>query len=234
MSLPAEKIAAEPDAELSQLDKKTIYAEQASFLEQEDFAAEVSEFKVLGQVYNTFIAGIMDGKFWLVDQHTAQERINYENLGRIKFLSERSQQLLIPEIIDMSLSAMEFLETYSELFSDYGYDIEVFGISQIALRGVPAALPFKRAASIFKELAEELSEGRVSVNQNVSAVLKEKIRAMASCKAAVKAGDPLSIEAMTRLVNDMLKVEHSRYCPHGRPTRIILEEHVLERLFHRA
>ena len=192
-----------------------------------------SRFKVLGQVYNTFIVGTYEGRLWLVDQHTAHERINYESLAGMRILSERSQGLLIPEICELSADASQFLRENLEAFSVYGYEAEPFGPDSFALRSVPAALPASKAAGTFAELVEELSHDTLSVRCSTGEKIREKIRAMASCKAAVKAGDPLNIEAMEKLVENMLKVEHSLYCPHGRPTRIILEEKILERLFHR-
>lgn len=194
---------------------------------------EVPKFKVLGQVYKTFIVGLCEEKLWLVDQHTAQERINYEKFANIKALSERSQGLLIPEIVEFTPHVSQFLQDSLDSFREYGYEVESFGPERFALRGVPVALPLQKAAATFAELVEELAGEFISVRGNIREHMREKIRAMASCKAAVKAGDVLSFEAMEGLVNNMLKVEHSLYCPHGRPTRIILEEKVLERLFHR-
>lgn len=191
-------------------------------------------FQVLGQVYNTFIVGTMEEKLWLVDQHTAHERINYEKFSHIEALTQRSQGLLIPEFLDISPLVGEFLEENREVFWEYGYELERFGQDRFALRSVPVALPLDRAVKTFRELAEELAQERVSWRGNVRETLREKIRAMASCKASVRAGEPLNFSLMTRLVNDMLKVEHSLYCPHGRPTRVILGKGLLEKLFHRV
>ncbi|MBQ7528818.1 DNA mismatch repair endonuclease MutL [bacterium] len=192
------------------------------------------KFQVLGQVYNTFIVGTMEGKLWLVDQHTAHERINYEKFSHIKTLTQRSQGLLIPEFLDISPLVGEFLEENRDVFLEYGYELERFGKDRFALRSVPVALPLERAVKTFRELVEELAQERVSWRENVRETLREKIRAMASCKASVRAGEPLNLSIMSRLVNDMLKVEHSLYCPHGRPTRVVLEKGLLERLFHRS
>ncbi|MGM9998413.1 MAG: DNA mismatch repair endonuclease MutL [Candidatus Bruticola sp.] len=196
-------------------------------------AKSVGHFKVLGQVYKTFIVGVYEDKLWLVDQHTAQERINYESFAHMRVLSERSQGLLIPEVVEFTPDISQFLQDSLDNFREYGYEVENFGHNSFALRGVPASLPARQAAATFSELVEELAHEFVSVRGGTAELMREKIRAMASCKAAVKAGDVLSLEAMEGLVNNMLKVEHSLYCPHGRPTRIILEEKVLERLFHR-
>ncbi|HBM96600.1 TPA: hypothetical protein DD394_03605, partial [bacterium UBP9_UBA11836] len=232
----ANKVAAEPQQEkviaASEVERHSDYLQQSELWHGTN-ATEVPQFKVLGQVYKTFIVGLCEGKLWLVDQHTAQERINYEKFANIQALSERSQGLLIPEIVEFTPQVSQFLQDSLDSFCEYGYEVENFGPDRFALRGVPVALPLQKAAATFAELVEELAGEFISVRGNVREHMREKIRAMASCKAAVKAGDVLSFEAMEGLVNNMLKVEHSLYCPHGRPTRIILEEKVLERLFHR-
>lgn len=117
--------------------------------------------------------------------------------------------------------------------SEFGFVVEPFGQNTFQLRAVPSALTEKRIQSVFRDLIEELVAGTVSVKRNVRETMREKLRAMTSCKAAVKAGEVLSRLEMQRLVEDMLKVEHSRYCPHGRPTRVIMDQRTLERLFHR-
>ena len=120
-----------------------------------------------------------------------------------------------------------------DALSEYGYQVEPFGPERFVLRGVPAGLPASQAAQTFRQLVEEMAANSLSIRSHPKERWREKIRAMASCKAAVKAGQRLSLGEMQGLVEGMLQVEHSRYCPHGRPTRVILEERLLERLFHR-
>ena len=191
------------------------------------------EVAILGQVYNTYIICRVGGKLWLVDQHTAQERINYENLAHLEGLDERSQGLLLPEYCDFGAALSQFLQDNLDALSEYGYQVEPFGPERFVLRGVPAGLPASQAAQTFRQLVEEMAANSLSIRSHPKERWREKIRAMASCKAAVKAGQRLSLGEMQGLVEGMLQVEHSRYCPHGRPTRVILEERLLERLFHR-
>lgn len=191
------------------------------------------QFVLFGQLYNTYIVGLVDGELWVVDQHTAHERVNYEHLGHLSPLSERSQMLLIPEVMEFAPSVAEFLADALEGFREFGFVVEPFGQSSFNLRGIPAGLPVGCAVRAFAELVEEMARGSVSVKQTVPEEFREKLRAMTSCKAAVKAGDPLSEQEMRSLMRDMLGVEHSLYCPHGRPTRIRMGKRELERLFHR-
>lgn len=192
-----------------------------------------SRFELFGQVHNTFIVGLVDGELWVIDQHTAHERLNYERLGHLDPLKSQSQLLLVPEVLEFSPVASEYLASQPEELAEFGFVVEPFGPQTFQLRAVPSALSERRVLSVFRELIEELVAGSVSCKRTVGENLREKLRAMTSCKAAVKAGDPLSPQDMQRLIEDMLEVEHSRYCPHGRPTRVKLDKATLERLFHR-
>ncbi|MDO5297708.1 MAG: hypothetical protein Q4F00_13955, partial [bacterium] len=192
-----------------------------------------SRFQLFGQVHKTFIVGLVDGELWVIDQHTAHERLNYERLGHLSPLQGRSQQLLVPETMDFSPAACEYLASNPRELQEFGFVVEPFGQNTFQLRAVPAALTESRIQPVFRDLIEELVGGAVSVKRSVRETMREKLRAMTSCKAAVKAGEALSRADMQKLVEDMLQVEHSRYCPHGRPTRVIMDQRTLERLFHR-
>jgi len=190
-------------------------------------------FVPLAQLHDTFLVGLVDGDLWLIDQHTAHERVNYERLGHLAPMGERSQGLLVPEVLEFPPPLAEFLGGHLEDFRELGFEVEPFGGDAFQLRGVPVGLPARRVLEAFRALVEEAAEGGVTVRGTVQEGFRERLRAMVSCKAAVKSGDPLTHAEMTRLVHDMLEVEHSRYCPHGRPTRILLDRRALERLFHR-
>ncbi len=192
-----------------------------------------ARFVPLAQLHQTFLVGLVDGELWVIDQHTAHERVNYERLGHLAPMGECSQGLLVPEVLEFPPTLAEFLAGHLEDFRGLGFEVEPFGGDAFQLRGVPAGLPARRVQEAFRALVEEAAEGAVSVRGSVPEAFRERLRAMVSCKAAVKAGDPLTHAEMTRLVHDMLEVEHSNYCPHGRPTRILLDRRALERLFHR-
>lgn len=202
---------------------------------EEDRVAERARprFVPLAQLHDTFVVGLVDGELWVIDQHTAHERVNYERLGHLSPMGERSQGLLVPEVVEFSPAVAEFLAGHLEDFRALGFEVEPFGGDAFQLRGVPAGLAARRVQAAFQALVEEAAEGAVSVRGSVQEGFRERLRAMVSCRSAVKAGDPLTHAEMTRLVHDMLEVEHSLYCPHGRPTRILLDRKALERLFHR-
>lgn len=194
---------------------------------------EAPRFVPLAQVHGTFVVGLVDGDLWIIDQHTAHERVNYERLAHLDPLGERSQGLLTPEVLEFTPALAGFLAGHLGDFQALGFEVEPFGGDAFQLRAVPTGLPARRVAEAFRGLVEEAAEGGLSVRGSVQEDLRERLRAMTACKAATKAGDALTRAEMTRLVEDLLAVEHSRYCPHGRPTWIQLDRRALERLFQR-
>ena len=222
-----------PTAVMPEAQLEVVRQEELLSVEEMPAPKRASRFQLYGQIHNTFIVGLVDGELWVVDQHTAHERVNYERLGHLSPLQSRSQGLLVPEVMEFSPQASEYLTHCGEELAQFGFEIEPFGKDTFQLRAVPSGLPQRRVLATFRDLIEELVSGAVSFKNSVGEQAREKIRAMTSCKAAVKAGDALSREDMQKLIDDMLEVEHSRYCPHGRPTRVKLDKRTLERLFHR-
>ena len=198
-----------------------------------EVAPEGPRVKVLSQLYRTFIVAQVDGEMWIVDQHTAHERIWYEKLGHLQPLDGPQQGLLVPEIMEFSLAHAALLEGSLDQIREFGFEIEHFGGNTFQMRSLPLGVKPGRAAGIVRELVEQIASEQVSLRNHPQEVVREKLRAMVSCKAAIKAGDPLSVDEMESLIREMLTVEHSNYCPHGRPTRIKLDDRALERLFHR-
>lgn len=190
--------------------------------------------EVLTQLYKTFIVARVEGELWIVDQHTAHERIWYERLDHLQPLDGPRQGLLVPEILEFSGPQAALLEGSLAELQDFGFEIEPFGGNSFQLRSLPLGVKPGRAAGILRDLVEQMVSEQVSLRNHPREVVREKLRAMVSCKAAIKAGDSLSVAEMESLIREMLQVEHSNYCPHGRPTRVKLDDRALERLFHRT
>lgn len=189
--------------------------------------------QVLTQLYRTFIVAQVGGELWVVDQHTAHERIWYEKLGHLQPLDGPRQLLLVPELLEFSPTQAALLEGSLAEVRSFGFEIEPFGTNTFQLRSLPSGLKPGKAAGVLRDLVEQMASEQVSLRHHTAEVVREKLRAMVSCKAAIKAGDTLSVEEMESLIREMLTVEHSNYCPHGRPTRVKLDDRALERLFHR-
>lgn len=198
-----------------------------------DVAPQGPRVQVLSQLYRTFIVAQVGGELWVVDQHTAHERIWYEKLAHLQPLDGPRQLLLVPELIEFSPTQAALLDGSLEEVRSFGFEIEPFGTHTFQIRSLPSGLKPGRAAGVLRDLVEQMASEQVSLRHHTAEVVREKLRAMVSCKAAIKAGEALSVEEMESLIREMLTVEHSNYCPHGRPTRVKLDDRALERLFHR-
>lgn len=188
---------------------------------------------VIGSFKNTYIIAASGTKLFLIDQHVAHERVNYEllkkNLAKKTF--SPSQSLLFPETLEFPSHEAEWLRNRLSIFKDLGFDIEDFGDNTFLLRGVPLSLEKMKKSDIFCEI---ISECVISEKRLTSAGLMKNLMATVACKASVKAGDILSPEEMEKLLNELFSTEEPFYCPHGRPVIITFSEQDLGKLFKRV
>lgn len=194
----------------------------------------VDEPVPLAQLHDTYLVALVRGELWVIDQHTAHERILYERLSHLNPLQQGAQGLVIPEVVELSPLVAELASERRPELATLGFELEPFGGNAFQLRSVPYGIPSRKAVPTLRQVLEELAEERVSVKAHTAEEWRERLRAMMACKAAVKAGDPLEKHEMRVLLRELMEVEHSPYCPHGRPTRVRLDQPTLEKLFHRA
>lgn len=184
------------------------------------------------QFHNTYIISqTLDG-IAIIDQHAAHERITMERMKQSMFKNERlpSQMLLLPEVIDLTLSEKENLLAYTDTFTKLGLGIEEFGPQAVLVREIPGLLGDVDVKSLIKDLASEISEWGSAY------ALEDKIHhicATVACHGSVRAGRPLNIDEMNHLLRDMEKTNHSGQCNHGRPTYIKIKLEDIEKLFER-
>ncbi|HBP37360.1 MAG TPA: DNA mismatch repair endonuclease MutL [Clostridiales bacterium] len=192
--------------------------------------------RLIGQLFLTYLLVELDQELLLIDQHAAHEKIIFEGLLRRRKLAKQqnqpenfSQSLLVPQILEISRSEIQFLKQKTETFRDLGFEFDFFGDSSIALRSVPAAgkrslLPgpaFRLALDTL--MAEPLNnEGSI-----------EDFYYTMACKAAVKAHDRLDAGEIDQLLQDLSALENPYQCPHGRPVIIRLSRRELEKRFRR-
>ena len=136
---------------------------------------------------------------------------------------------------ELKLNAQEklYLQEHKDRFVEVGFDFVEEG-DELSLSAVPPGLPGAKVESFFEELLAELSSQLPSENRTPVAQYREKLRAMMACKSSIRARESITHCEAVRLISDLISAEHSPYCPHGRPTRIRLDETTLERLFHRS
>lgn len=195
--------------------------------------AEVGELGLAkAQFHNTYIISQTEDSIVIIDQHAAHERITMERMKQSMSKNERlpSQMLLLPEVVDLTLSEKENLLSYTETFADLGLGIEEFGPQAVLVREIPGLLGDIDVKKLIKDLAAEISEWGSAF------ALEDKIHhicATIACHSSVRAGRSLNIEEMNRLLRDMEKTEHSGQCNHGRPTYIKIKLADIEKLFER-
>lgn len=187
----------------------------------------VPDHKILGEAFNAFIAVEQNGEIVLIDKHAAHERMIFDRLrqnpGEIT-----SQMLLSPVTLRLSPGDAELIERNGELFSELGYEIELYGENEYIIRGIPAEMFASDAVSSVEEICEKLRSG---ISPDPASVRDEALHTVA-CKAAIKAGWDTQPAELEVLVSAVLSGA-VKYCPHGRPVSAVITRADLDRLFKR-
>ncbi len=184
------------------------------------------------QLHRTYIAAETPDGMIIVDQHALHERILFEQLAeQVSRGPLESQRLLIPDVLDVSPDQVGLIDVHAEPLGRLGFELTAYGPSAVAVHAAPTILKEGRVLDFLRDLLDRLSgeDGPVSTE-----TLTNDLLSMMACKAAVKAGDPLSPEEMRALMSHRERVERSSNCPHGRPTSLRLTLRDLERQFKRA
>lgn len=203
---------------------------------EEPTAETLEEVGELGlakaQFHNTYIISQTEDSIVIIDQHAAHERITMEKMKQSMAKHEQmpTQMLLLPEVVDLSLSEKENILEYAPQLAQLGLMLEEFGASAVLVREIPALLGDTDVKKLVKDIAAEISEwgGEYALSDKI-----HHICATIACHGSVRAGRPLNIEEMNRLLRDMEKTEHSGQCNHGRPTYVKIKLADVEKLFER-
>ena len=184
------------------------------------------------QLHNSYLVTESDDGLVIIDQHALHERIMYEDLlARINKGPLESQRLLIPDVIPASQRQVALLEQIQPLLARLGIEIGQFGPGTVAVQSFPSFLDKLEPGRFVADLLEKGEQELLDLHQEE--VLHE-ILDMMSCKAAVKAGDPLTPAEIEALLARRELVERSSNCPHGRPTTLRLTLRDLEKQFKRT
>jgi len=185
----------------------------------------------LGQFRDTFIIAIDDEGIAIIDQHVAHERVLFERvMERLTAGKLESQGLLIPMIVDVSVSEHDSLTGRAAELAQFGFELESFGSSSLKVTAVPALLDVTDCTTALLALAHDL-EG-LDRGAKVQEAL-QRIAATTACHAAVKANYPLSYEKMTHILDELRATAYSTVCPHGRPVMLRLTKREIEKNFER-
>ena len=184
------------------------------------------------QFHNTYIISQTEDSVSILDQHAAHERIVMERF-KANMASEQQPQtqlLLIPEVVDLSLSEKTALLENCEELKKTGMIIEEFGMTAVIVREIPALINGCDIKNLVKSLAEQILEWGKDF------ALEDKINhicATMACHGSVRAGRSLNVAEMNELLREMENTPHSGQCNHGRPTYIELKLKDIDKLFHR-
>ncbi len=182
----------------------------------------------IGQVDKTFIIAQSETSLYLVDQHAAHERILYDKLVAAHEQIP-SQQLLIPLYIDMAADDIAKIEEHRDEFLALGVDAGGAGETLLRVSSLPADIKADTAEDFIREISKMLGEMR---NINGSD-LRQEVLHMTACKAAIKAGQLLTMQQMRQIIVDLCNTTHPFTCPHGRPCMIEIDSDQLYKMFKR-
>ena len=228
----------EPQTDTASFEKNEaeVFLENNTFKQAQLFedhlldADKRASYKIIGQVFDTYWIVQYEQQMFIIDQHAAHEKVNYERFVKRIHEGVHPTQMLMPPIIVTLTGAEEaVLNDNIESFRNIGFEIENFGGNEYALRGVPTDLFRHSEKELFLAILDELAE-----NPGLGSfkTIDEKIAGMA-CKASVKGGDRIGFEQAEKLIDELLTLDNPYNCPHGRPTIIAITKTEMEKKFQR-
>ena len=187
------------------------------------------DLKVLAQIFKTYILSEADNKLFLIDQHAAAERYNYEKLQR-EFIERKNykKQMLIPLMFDFSVDEAAEVRNNLEKFEELGIVFEEFGDNSYVVREFPGWIEEDEEQMIKIIVEKVLKNNNITFNE-----LRNDAIAMASCKMSIKANQVLTDVEMNKVISDLYECKNPFTCPHGRPIITKMEKKDLEKMFKR-
>ena len=187
------------------------------------------DLKVLAQIFKTYILSEADNKLFLIDQHAAAERYNYEKLQR-EFIERKNykKQMLIPLMFDFSVEEAAEIRNNLEKFEELGIVFEEFGDNSYVVREFPGWIEEDEEQMIKIIVEKVLRNNNITFNE-----LRNDAIAMASCKMSIKANQVLTDVEMNKVISDLYECKNPFTCPHGRPIITKMEKKDLEKMFKR-
>ena len=188
------------------------------------------DFRVVGQIFSTYIIVEKNGEMCVIDQHAAHERLYFEEFAEdYKNKSILSQIMLIPATVSLAPTLFETVSENKEFFASLGFEIDDFGDNVVIVRKIPAALEGCGIDGLIVEIAEILQNKSKVDLTDLSGI---SLHTMA-CKRAIKGNTPLSYKEMEDLVQKVYTLGNINTCPHGRPIEIKMSKKDLEKEFKR-
>ena len=219
-----------------------VQEDQEKYVVNEDYLEEVEvhqdDSKILpiiypvGLVFGTYIVGQNENGMYLIDQHAAKERINYEYFKEELSNPKRNlTDMLVPMTLELSNSDYIILKQNMDILTNMGFNIEEFGINSIIIKSHPVWL----LKSDVNKAIEHIVDLVIHQEKNFSlSKFNDHLAATVACKASIKANTNITLDEMTNLINDLRKCQNPFNCPHGRPTTVYYSKYDLEKMFKRS
>ena len=190
---------------------------------------KVQDWRMVGELYNSYIIVEQGEEAYLIDKHAAHERILFEKL---KANQEKisAQSLLQPVPVRLSPQAVGELLANREMLDSLGFEIDEFGENTVVLRQIPMDLDPDHAAQAIEEMAADLLNGR----QEKTTTVRDEMLHTVACKAAIKAGWKNDEAELLAVAREVMSRDDLKHCPHGRPICITLSKKQLEKQFKRS
>lgn len=221
-SASSETTAPEPAPQKPE--QETLFSER--FLSEQARSAH----RIIGQVFETYWLVEYDDKLYIIDQHAAHEKVNFERMmKRLREKKPASQYLNPPILLTLTADEARVLEEHMSYFEQLGYVISSLGDRDYSISAIPTDLPELSKKELLLEILDELTD---EAGMTTPDTIYDKIASM-SCKAAVKGNNKLSLMEADALIGELLTLENPYACPHGRPTIISMSKTELEKKFKR-
>ena len=205
-------------------EQETLFSER--FLSEQARSAH----RIIGQVFETYWLVEYGDKLYIIDQHAAHEKVNFERMmKRLREKKPASQYLNPPILLTLTADEARVLEEHMSYFEQLGYVISSLGDRDYSISAIPTDLPELGKKELLLEILDELTD---EAGMTTPDTIYDKIASM-SCKAAVKGNNRLSLMEADALIGELLTLENPYACPHGRPTIISMSKTELEKKFKR-
>ncbi|MDD2435003.1 MAG: DNA mismatch repair endonuclease MutL, partial [Bacilli bacterium] len=189
------------------------------------------ELYPVGLVHGTYIICQNDVGMYIIDQHAAKERINYEIYkNKLGHPDNHSIALLFPITLELSNNEFIILKENLDILRKMNFEVEEFGINSIIIKAHPTWLPKDQEEAIHKIIEVIISYEKDFTIEKFN----ERIAIMLSCKMSIKANQNITLAEMENLIDDLRKCENPFNCPHGRPTIVTFTNYELEKMFKRS
>ena len=231
---PESPLATDSDTAPWATSHHSIEAELATVIHRVDTGRAIDgSHKQLGfQIHNRYLVTQDEAGMVLIDQHALHERILYEQVKtKVMSKSLESQRLLVPESVTLSASEAAAAIENRETLAEIGIEVEPFGGDTVLVTSYPAMLAKMQPAEMLRQVLEPLMAGGKKPDARD---LLDELMNMIACKAAVKAGDRLSPEEITALLEQRHCYQDTHHCPHGRPTALYFSKEQLDKMFKRT